>query len=226
MGRVLATASGFLGLGLLLLGIYLGLFWAPTDAMMGDVQRIMYVHVPAAWMTLVAFLVVFIASVGYLVRGTFGWDLTAEAAAEVGVVFNGLLLVLGSLWGRPTWGIWWTWDPRLTTALVMFLLYAGYVALRSFVEDPEKRADLAGVVGILAFVNVPIVYFSVRWWRGLHQIQSSPATVDPDMVLALRVNAFAFLFLFIFFVAWRVRIGRARLDRELAPPPSLPEARA
>ncbi|MCK6529852.1 cytochrome c biogenesis protein CcsA [Myxococcota bacterium] len=220
MRHAVMVGTGVVGLVLLALGHGLGLFWAPTDKMMGDVQRMMYAHVPTAWTALVAYLISFVACVGYLFFGDWTWDLVAEAAAEVGLVFNGLLLATGMIWGRPTWGVYWTWDPRLTTAGVLFLLYGGYLALRRFVDDPERRASLAAVVGILAFADAPIVYFSVRWWRGLHQIQSTPKTVDPEMVLCLRLSAFAMLFLMVHFVLRRVQIGRARLDRELAPPPA------
>ena len=125
-----------------------------------------------------------------------------------------LTLALGSIWGRPTWGIWWTWDPRLTTTAILLLIYAGYLALRAFTEDEDRRARWSAAVGVLAFLNVPIVYMSVRWWRTIHQVQSTPDTVDSFYKLALRLNAFAFLFLFIFLVGVRYYI--ARLERARA----------
>jgi hypothetical protein len=127
---------------------------------------------------------------------------------------HGMTLALGSIWGRPTWGIWWTWDPRLTTTAILLLIYVGYLALRAFTEDEDRRARWSAAVGILGFLNVPIVYMSVRWWRTIHQVQSTPDTVDPNYVLSLRLNAFAFLFLFIFFVGMRYYI--ARLERARA----------
>lgn len=194
-------------LGLTAYGEYFGLFVAPPDRMMGEVQRIMYVHVPAAWMSLLAFTVTLIASITYLVKQSRGADALAEASAEVGVMFNALLIVLGSIWGKPTWGIWWTWDPRLTTAAIMLVSFAGYLALRRFVEDAERRARFSAVFAIVAYVDLPLVWFSVKWWRSLHQLQSSPATVDPQMVFALRMNAFAFLAWLIFFVWMRYRLA-------------------
>lgn len=173
------------------------------DRDMGHLQKIMYVHVPAAWCAMVAFLVVFVASVLYLWRRDERHDLLAAAAVEAGVVMTGLTLLLGMIWAKPTWGVWWTWDPRLTTTAILFVIYAGYLALRSFTDDAERRARWSAAVGILGFLNVPIVYFSVRWWRTIHQVQSSPATVDPAYVLGLRLNAVAFLVLFVYFVARR-----------------------
>ncbi len=210
---------GAFGLALFVYGSWRGLFVAPPDRFMGDVMRIMYVHVPAAWVTLLLFTTVFIAAIGWLWRGTWRWDLLMEAAIEVGLVLGCLLIVLGSIWARPTWGVWWDWDPRLTSVAVMLLMYAGVAALRSFVEDPTQRATWSAVASILAFVNIPIVYFSVRWWRSLHQIQSSPSTVDPEMVIPLRINAFAMLFLAIWFVAMRYRLAKIVRGWELKPCP-------
>jgi heme exporter protein C len=186
-----------------------GFLISPPDRDMGHLQKIMYVHVPSAWMAFIAFTVVFVCSLLYLWKRRESYDLMAASAAEVGVVLTGLTLALGSIWGRPTWGIWWTWDPRLTTTAILFVLYAGYLALRAFVESDEQRARWSAAIGILAFLNVPIVYMSVRWWRTLHQIQSSPATVDTPYVWGLRSNAIAFLLLLVYFIGRRYYIARA-----------------
>ena len=205
---------GLPALALLLLaaGGYYGLVIAPPDRMMGDVYRIMYVHVPSAWMSLIAFTVTFAASLVYLLKNIRQADAVAEASAEVGVVFNTLLLITGAIWGRPTWGVWWTWDPRLTTAAIMLFAFSGYLALRRFVDDTEQRATWAAVVAVIIFADIPIVWFSVKWWNSLHQLQSSPSTVAAPMVLALRLNAFAFLFIYMWFV--RLRYGLARLRQQ------------
>ncbi len=207
----------------LMLGLagYLGLVWAPPEAMMGEVYRIIYVHVPSAMMAMLAFTICFVASVVYLLRGSRAADALAEASAEVGVLFATLLLISGSIWGRPTWGVYWTWDPRLTTAAIMWLAFSGYLALRRFVDVPEKRATWAAVVAIIISVDVPIVYFSVRWWNSLHQLQSSPSTVDGPMVVALRVALTAFFLTLMTFLRVRYGIARRRLERELLPPPEL-----
>jgi heme exporter protein C len=184
------------------------------DRDMGHLQKIMYVHVPSAWISMIAFGTVFVASLLFLWKRQEKHDMIAASAAEVGLVLTGLTLAQGSIWGRPTWGIWWTWDPRLTTTAILFLIYAGYLALRAFTEDDDRRARWSAAVGILGFLNVPIVYMSVRWWRTIHQVQSTPDTVDPMYKLGLRLNAFAFLFLFVFLVALRyyiARLERARL---------------
>jgi len=138
-----------------------GLFVVPADAEQGDVQRLMYVHVPAAWLAFLSFGVVFVASVAYLRTGRIRWDRVAVASAEIGVLFCVLTLALGSLWGRPVWGTWWTWDPRLTTTVVLLLIYVGYLSLRSVADSPSRRAHWSAVVGVVGFVDVPIVHMSV-----------------------------------------------------------------
>ena len=207
-----------LGIALLLVGSYLGLFVAPSEVYMGDVQRIMYVHVPTAWNTMLAFSYAFIAALAFLWRGGWDWDARHEAAIEAGVVLSALLCTQGAIWARPTWGIWWDWDPRLTTTAIMFFAFSGILALRRFVEDPTKRAVGSAVATLVAFVDVPVVYFSVRWWNSLHQVQSTPATVSPDFYWPLRINAFGVLFLIGGLIHIRARVARMRLASELAPP--------
>jgi len=152
---------------------------SPPDRDMGDLQKIMYVHVPAAWSAFICFFVVFVASVRYLWRRNERDDLVAAAAAETGAVLTALTLMLGSIWGRPTWGVWWAWDARLTSTAVLLVIYVGYLALRAFADEPEQRARWSAAIGILGALNVPVVYMSVKWWRTLHQLQSTPSTVDP-----------------------------------------------
>lgn len=182
-----------------------GFLISPPDRDMGHLQKIMYVHVAAAWNMMIAFFIVAIASLLYLWKGQEKHDLLAAAAAEVGAVLTALTLGLGSIWARPTWGIWWTWDARLTSTAVLLLIFVGYLALRSFVEDVERRAQWSAAVGILGALNVPIVYMSVKWWRTLHQPQSSPSTVDPYYVLSLRANAIAFMLVTIYFIMTRYK---------------------
>lgn len=184
---------------------------SPAEGDMGHLQKIMYVHVPAAWMTFIAFFIVLVFSVLYLLRRREEDDLIAASAAEVGAVFNGLTLALGMIWGRPTWGVWWAWDARLTSTLVLFLIFVGYLALRGFVDDAGQRARWSAAVGIIGAINVPIVYMSVMWWRTLHQQPSSPSTLDPAYTLGLRLNAIAMLFVLIYLIS--KRYGIARVDR-------------
>jgi heme exporter protein C len=207
-----------LGVVLLLVGSYLGLFRAPREQYMGDVQRIMYVHVPTAWNALLALTFAFGCAVTFLLRGGWSWDARHEAAVEVGVVLGALLCAQGAMWAKPTWGVWWDWDPRLTTTAVMVFAFAGILALRRFVEDPARRAVWSAVATIVAFVDVPIVYFSVRWWNSLHQLQSTPETVSSAFHWPLRINAFGILFLMSGWITVRSQLARQRLSEELAPP--------
>ena len=199
---------GVAGFGAVIAAQAYSILTSPAERDMGHLQKIMYVHVPAAWMTFLAFFVVLVFSVLYLWRHNENHDLLAASAAEVGATFNGLTLMLGMIWGRPAWGVWWVWDARLTSTLVLFLIFIGYLALRALVEDADQRARWSAAVGAIGAINVPIVYMSVHWWRTLHQPPSSPATLDPAYTLGLRLNAIAFLVLMIYFIAKRYEIAR------------------
>jgi heme exporter protein C len=215
------------GCGLLAWGSYWGLLMAPRETYMGDVQRIMYVHVPTAWNALLALTFGFFCAVASLVRGGWRWDARLEAAMEVGVVLSALLCMQGSIWAKPTWGVWWDWDPRLTTTAVMVFAFGGILALRRFVDDPTKRAVWSAAAAIVAFADVPLVYFSVKWWNSLHQLQSTPQTVSSAFHWPLRINAFGILFLMSGMIALRTRVAALRLSDELGPPlPSMSTANA
>lgn len=180
--------------------LILGLVVAPPDAVQGQAQRLMYLHVPAAWVAFLSFAVVLAASVGYLWRRELRWDIRAQAAAEIGTGLTALTIALGALWGRPVWGVWWAWDPRMVSTAVLLLIYAGYLGVRGLSADPHVNARRAAVIGVLGFAEVPIVYFSVLWWRGLHQ---PPTLLDPGgaspiaapMLAALLVGVAAFTLL-------------------------------
>ncbi len=200
---------------------YLALSWAPREVMMGDVYRIIYMHVPHVWMAFLALPLNLGCSIAYLVvKKSWVTDSLAEASAEVGVYLGGIGVVLGSIWARPTWGAYWTWDPRLITAAVMVVMYMVYLTFRRFIEDPEKRATWTAVISILAAADLPLVWFSVRF-RSIHQLQSSPSTVDPQIVMPLRWSAVAFLCLMFVLVYQRYRLAMARRTTELAPPEAL-----
>jgi heme exporter protein C len=217
------TPYALIGLGatLLIWGSVWGLFVAPAETFMGDVQRIMYVHVPTAWNAMLGLTFAFFCALAYLTWGEMAWDNRLEATIEVSVVLSGLLCLQGAIWAKPTWGVWWDWDPRLTTTAVMVFTFGAILALRQFVDDPLKRATWSAVSAIIAFANVPIVYFSVRWWNSLHQLQSSPATVSRAFHWPLRINAFGVLFLMLGYMFLRTRVAALRRAEELAPP--LPE---
>ncbi len=147
---------------------YAALFLAPTERTMGVIQRIFYFHVPSAWTGFVAFFIVFIASMAYLFRRARKWDWLAVSAAEIGVAFFTVVLTTGPIWAKPVWGIWWTWDARLTSTFVLWVLYVSYLLLRTLIADPERRAMVSAVFGIFAFLDVPLVYFSIWLWRTQH----------------------------------------------------------
>ncbi len=186
---------------------------SPADRDMGHLQKIMYVHVPSAWLAFVAFAVVLIFSLLYIWKRDLKYDLFAASAAEIGTLFTALTIAQGSIWGRPTWGVWWTWDPRLTTTAILLLIFIGYVALRSFTDDEDRRARWSAAVGILGAINVPIVYYSVKWWRTIHQVQSTPETMSTVYVVGLLLNLAAFSFLLVYFLLYRYY--DARLERRV-----------
>ncbi len=210
---VIEKSLGVAALVAMLVGSYVGLVVVPADAAQGNVQRLMYVHVPAAWLAFLAFFIVFVMSVLYLIQRDERWDRVAASSAEIGVVFTVVTLLLGMMWGKPTWGVFWTWDPRLTTTAILLAIYVGYGALRSFADDAEKRARWSAIVGVIGFANVPIVYMSVTWWRTLHQPPSSPRSVAPDILWTLMLNLGAFTLVYAYLMVRRIRL--AKLEGEL-----------
>jgi heme exporter protein C len=212
------TSLGIAALVLSVAAVVDALAIAPPDARQGNVQRLLYVHVPAAWLAYLSFAVVFVASIAYLRKRRTYWDRLAHASAEVGVLFTVLTILLGSLWGKPVWGVWWTWDPRLTTTAIMLLVYVGYLAVRRLPDDPVRRARWAAVVGIVGFADIPVVHLSVTWWRSLHQppsvLRPGAPTMAPSMLLALLLGVLAFTVLFLYLLTARLRV--ARLEDALA----------
>lgn len=214
-GIVRYAPSGPLGWLVLLsmvVALYFAFIYAPTEATMGDVQRIFYFHVPSAWVGFLSFGIVFVASIQWLRVKKPWWDALAATSAEVGIMFTTVALVTGSIWAKPTWGTWWDWDPRLTTTLILWLVYVSYAMLRSMVENPSKRASLAAVVGILGFLDVPIVFMSIRWWRTIHPVVISGGgmDLDPTMVTTLMVCLGAFTLLLVHILRLRLRMELQR----------------
>ena len=199
---------------------------APPDAVQGDAQRLMYLHVPAAWLAYLAFGVTAIASVLWLVPRTrsITWDLLAGASAEVGVLFTGLTLAMGSIWGKPIWGSWWEWDARLTTTAVLFFLYLGYLALRRAGGSPDARARRSAIAALVAFIDVPIVHFSVNWFATLHQQGTvfnakMQVEISGTMAATLVLAVVAFTLLYGYLVVRRMELLRLEEgfeERELA----------
>lgn len=206
MRRVLLVA--------MLVNLYLVFIWVPNEKTMGIVQRIFYFHVPSAWTAFLAFGVVFVYSLLYLIKKQRRFDTTAEAAAEVGVLFTTVVLTTGPLWARPVWNTWWSWDPRLTLTLVLWLIYVAYLMLRGFVADKERAARFAAIFGIVGFLDVPLVYMSIRWWRTIHPkpviMGGQDSGLDPAMAKVLLFSFFTLLLLFVVLVSERVRLQKLR----------------
>jgi heme exporter protein C len=203
-----------LGLGLVAV---LGLVISPADEVQGDAVRIMYVHVPSAIVAYLAFGVTALGSALYLWRRSDFWDATAAASAEIGVVFTSLTLVTGMLWGKPTWGTYWEWDPRLTTTALLLILFLGYLAVRGIAAERKVRARRSAIAGLVAFVDVPLVHYSVDWWRSLHQkatITRLSPTISGIMLFTLMTGIFVFIGLYLWLLIHRFRVQY--LEDELA----------
>ena len=190
----------------------------PMEVTMGAVQRIFYFHLPSAAVAFLAFAVSAGASVAYLVSRNFRWDRWAVSAAEIGVVFCSVVLVTGPIWAKPVWGIWWTWDARLTATFVLWLIYVSYLVLRGFMEEPTRRATISAVLSILGFLDVPLVYMANRWWRTQHPqpviAGGSDSGLDPQMWLGLLQALVALLLLFTFLMYQRLQLEQARQEVE------------
>jgi len=205
--------------GLLLIGMVLALYMAfigaPRERTMGDLQRIFYFHVPSGMMGLAAFALNFYASLMCLIKKDRKWDSLALAGAEVGVVFFTIVLVTGPIWAKPVWFVWWTWSPRLTSSLVLWMLYLAYMLVRNYVPDPERRAVMSAVFAIVAFVDAPIVWFSIRWWRDMHpSAMIETGGLSPTMVPAFVTCIAAFLLLLIYLIRRRYFLESTRLEAE------------
>lgn len=216
IGRGVERALGILAVIGLMVGLYAGFLYAPPDAVQGEVQRIMYLHVPLILVSYLAFFVVFVTSILYLARRRERHDAIAHSSAEIGVLFTALAIAAGSIWGRPTWGTWWTWDARLTTTTILLLIFIGYLMLRALVDDPSRGATFSAVLGIIGFLDIPIIHMSVVWWRTLHQpasiLRPGARTVAPDMQVALYANLAAFVLLYGYLLTKRLRLEEARWE--------------
>jgi len=212
-----ALVLGALGVGLTLLFHWQVFFWVSTEATLGIVQRIFYIHVPAAWVGFLAFGIVALCSAVYLWLGEERLDEAAVAAAEGGIVFTSIVLVSGPLWARISWGTWWTWEPRLTLTLLLWFIYVGYFMVRNSTENPEQGKKFAAVVGIVGALNIPLIHLSVLWFRSLHP-QPVVARVDgpqlPSDMLTVLLTALA-AWTFLFFALFLVRYGASRLEAQV-----------
>jgi heme exporter protein C len=218
-GDRLITALNWLAAFFMLAGLYMALVFAPTAANLETeterlAQRIMYFHIGAAWVGFFAFFVTFVAAIIYLARGERFWDVVGLSSVEIGALFLTMVLITGSLWARPTWNTWWTWDPRLTISALAWLLYVAYLILRDAVDDPQRRARFSAVFGIVAFMTVPLNFMAIRWWRTIHPVVVGGGTaggfaLSPRMTTTLLFCIVAFSVVYATLLAHRVRLGRA-----------------
>ena len=190
--------------------LYLVFLFAPREAVMGDVQRVFYFHVSAAWVGYLALLVAFVTSILYLLRRERRWDRLALSAVEIGLVFMTQGIITGSVWAKATWGVWWTWEPRLTTSAVLWLIYASYMVLRRAIEEKDRQARLAAVYSILGFVSVPINFMAIRWWRTVHPLvfDSGGSSLTPPMLATLIFCVITFTLLFLTLLSFRLGVER------------------
>ncbi len=199
----------------MIINLYLIFMLAPEERSMGQVQRIFYFHVPSAWVAFLAFFVVFIASIFYLWKKDRTYDMVAYSSAEIGVIFATLVLITGPIWARPVWNTWWEWTPRLTLFLVLWFIYLAYLMLRSFVEGEERAARFAAVFGIVGFLDVPLVYVSIRLWRDIHPSPviagGEGSGLHPDMKLAFFFSLFTFTLLFGFLLIYRFQLQKSTI---------------
>jgi heme exporter protein C len=195
----------------MLFALYTIFIYAPVEKTMGIIQKIFYIHVPAAFLAYLAFFITFIASIFYLYRKDSKWDTVAYCAVETGVIFCTIVLLTGSIWAKPIWNVWWTWDPRLTTTLILWFTYVAYLMLRRVVKE-NQQANLAAVFGIIGFINVPITFFSIRLWRTIHPviITSKGFNMSWPMKFSLIITFIAFCFLFFSMLISRIRLERLK----------------
>ena len=215
-GKVTNISLVILSAVLLITALYLIFMWVPTEANQGIVQRVFYFHVPSAWVAFLAFFLVFLGGLVYLKKRDPRWDIMAYSAAEIGVVFTTITLISGVIWAKPIWFVWWTWDARLTSTLVLWLMYVAYLLVRAYA--PVSQAPAFGaVLGIMGFVDVPIVFLSIRWWRVQHPtpvIGGGPDSGLPgSMLLTLMVSLAAFTALF--FLLLRLRYSLRQMEGEI-----------
>jgi heme exporter protein C len=196
--------------------LYMAFLQAPQEKTMGDLQRIFYFHVPSAMMGILAFSVNFAASLMFVIKKDRRWDNLALSAGEIGVMFISMVLITGPIWAKPVWFVWWTWSPRLTSSLILWMLYVAYLLIRAYVPDPDRRAMVSAVFGIVAFVDAPIVWFSIRWWRDIHP---SPMLETGGLSSAMRPAFYAcvaaFLVLFLYVIRRRYFLESTRYEVEL-----------
>ena len=203
-----------LALALMIAALCLVFLYAPEESSMGNVQRIFYFHVPSAWVGFLAFFVVFICSIGYLWKGTNGWDHVARCSTEIGLIFTTLVLTTGPIWAKSAWGIWWTWDVRLTTTLILWIVYLAYLMVRSFSTSESQGARFAAVIGIIGFINIPITFMAVNWWKTQHpdQLALESGGLEASMRFVLMFSLATFTVLYVVLLKRRLAVKRSEAE--------------
>jgi heme exporter protein C len=209
-------ALGAVALVLVLASLVAIFVQAPTERHLGDVQRIFYFHVACAWTAFLSFFLVFVSSLAYLRTRKAAWDMVAVSAAEIGVVFTSIALLTGSVWAKHAWGTWWEWEPRLTTTLLLWLIYVAYLMLRTAIPEASRRATFSAVFGIAGFVDVPIVFMSIRWWRSIHPAVVTGKGMDLDVAMypAFFLSLAAFSLFFVYLMVLRTGLERSHQQLE------------
>lgn len=198
---------------LMLVNMYLIFMWVPTEQNLGISQRIFYIHVPVAWVGMVAIFVVAIGSVLHLITRNDRWDAIAYSGAEIGLVFGTLMLVTGALWAKPAWGVWWQWDPKLTTALILWFIYIGYLMVRAYAPSGSQGRRYASVVALIGAIDAPIIYMASVWWRTAHpDLNIGPlakSALDTDMLMVWLYSTVAFTVFYVYLLIERISMRKA-----------------
>ncbi|MGK5093201.1 cytochrome c biogenesis protein CcsA [Deltaproteobacteria bacterium TL4] len=210
-------------LGLIICGVWIFQF-TPVESEMGFIQKIMYLHLPSVLVTYLAFFVSFTCSIAYLWKRDLLFDQIARSSVEIGLIFCALVLITGAIWGKPTWGTYWVWDARLTTTLLLFLIFAGYILLRMFSTDHEKEARFSAVLAIIGFLDIPIIHQSVKWWRTLHQpttmfkVEAGQAkpSMPPELLYPLLTSLAVFFLFYVFLLVFRLQVEQKHHELQLA----------
>ena len=215
MGRVRRTVGDVLLVGsalMMALTLYMVFIWVPTEQNLGVSQRIFYFHVPLGWIGMVSIMVVAVASILHLVTGKQSWDDLAYSTAEIGIIFASLILVTGSVWAKPVWGVWWTWDAKLTTTLVLWFIYVGYLMVRAYGPAGTQGRRFASVIALIGAIDAPIIYKATDWWRSAHPENNIPSDLNGQMLLTLLVSVLTFTIMYVYLLIERYSLRRSESD--------------
>ena len=214
-GRVRRTVGDALLVGsalMMALTLYMVFIWVPTEQNLGVSQRIFYFHVPLGWIGMVSIIVVAVASILHLITGKQKWDDLAYSTAEIGIIFASLILVTGSVWAKPVWGVWWTWDAKLTTTLVLWFIYVGYLMVRAYGPAGTQGRRFASVIALIGAIDAPIIYKATDWWRSAHPENNIPSDLNEQMLLTLLISVLTFTIMYVYLLMERYSLRRTESD--------------